>query len=153
LVDWFGKAGRYYFNIARGIDERAVNPNRIRKSLGAERTFGKDLTTREAIVEEIEHIAEILIRRVNKADPGASPGKTSGKTLTLKMKYADFQQVTRSNTLAEVYTNEQIYSEGIKLLDAVSDLERGIRLIGLTISNFEGLEHTDRFMGQLEFEF
>lgn len=59
--------------------------------------------------------------------------------------------MTRGNTLAEPYTKEQIYSEGIKLLDAVSDIERGIRLIGLTVSNFEGKEDGDRFLGQLEF--
>lgn len=147
LVDWFGKAGRYYYNIARGTDEREVNPNRIRKSLGAETTFSEDLTTRDEIIENIEYVAEIVIKRLATAN-------AAGKTLTLKMKYCDFQQVTRSKTLAEEYTTEQIYVEGVKLLELVPNIERGIRLIGLTVSNFErGEEVKDRFMGQLELGF
>ena len=153
LISWFGKAGGYYYNIARGKDERPVNPSRIRKSLGAERTFSTDLKTREAIIENIEYIAEILIKRIT--DLGSrDPAASAGKTLTLKLKYADFQQITRSKTLEEQYTPDLIHSEGVRLLDSAPDFDKGIRLIGLTISNFEGPDNVkDRFLGQLELGF
>lgn len=128
LIDRFGKSGRYYYRIARAIDEREVNPNRIRKSLGAENTFEKDLTTLPDILDELERINEILQTRIARA-------KTKGKTLTLKVKYTDFQQITRSKTVDYwIDTSlkvEQLYRE---LSEEVS-LEKGIRLLGLTISN------------------
>lgn len=145
LIQWFGKSGKYYYNIARGIDNRVVNPNRIRKSLGAERTYENDITTKEDMLAHINLVAEILIKRIEKAG-GA------GKSLTLKVKYGDFKQITRSKTLPETLTNQQIKKWAIQLLDAIPNVEKGIRLIGLQTANFEQ-ENKDVFLEQLEFEF
>jgi len=145
LSQWFGKAGKYYYNIARGIDNRVVNPNRIRKSLGAERTYEKDITTKEEMLENINLIAEILIKRIERSG-GA------GKSLTLKVKYGDFKQITRSKTVSDILTNEQIKKIAHHLLEAIPNIEKGIRLIGLQTSNFEQ-ENKDVFLEQLEFEF
>ena len=91
-------------------------------------------------------MAEILIERVQKAD-------SSGKTLTLKVKYGDFQQVTRSKTIIDHYSNKQIYKSSIELLELIPDVEKGIRLLGLQISNFSDENVQDIFLGQLEFDF
>lgn len=145
LTRWFGKSGNYYYNVARGIDNRNVNPTRIRKSLGAERTYTFDINTKEEMTANIEHIADILIKRIEKSG-GA------GKSLTLKIKYSDFKQITRSKTLTEALTNQQIKNVAIELLEVIPQIEKGVRLIGLQISNFEQ-ENKDIFLGQLEFEF
>ena len=97
------------------------------------------------MIENINHISTILIDRIGKAN-GA------GKSLTLKVKYGDFKQITRSKTLSEILTNQQIKEIGIQLLDAIPNIEKGIRLIGLQTSNFEQ-ENSDTFLGQLEFDF
>ena len=145
LSNWFGKSGSYYYNIVRGIDNRAVNPNRIRKSLGAERTYDFDISDKEVLIENVKNIIEILIKRIEKFG-GA------GKSLTLKIKYSDFQQITRSKTLAENFTNSEITIIALDLLNEIPDIEKGIRLVGLQTSNFER-ENNDTFLGQLEFNF
>jgi DNA polymerase-4 len=145
LTRWFGKSGDYYYNIVRGIDNRAVNPNRIRKSLGAERTYENDITTKEEIAENIELIADILNKRIKNAG-GA------GKSLTLKVKYGDFKQITRSKTLPDILTDAQIKSVALLLLESIPSIEKGIRLIGLQTANF-AQENNDTFLGQLEFDF
>ncbi len=145
LNHWFGKAGRYYYNVVRGIDNRSVNPSRIRKSVGAERTFGVDMTTKEALAESIEYIAEVLVKRIEKAG-GA------GKSITLKVKYSDFTQITRSKTLLENISNNQVKDIGLELLNNVPNIEKGIRLMGLQTSNFEN-DNKDVFLGQLELDF
>ncbi|MCB0408824.1 MAG: DNA polymerase IV [Flavobacteriales bacterium] len=91
LNRWFGKSGKYYFNVVRGVDNRSVNPNRIRKSLGAERTYSIDITNKIGLIENLNGIVEVLIKRMEKSD-------SSGKTLTIKAKYANFKQITRSKT-------------------------------------------------------
>lgn len=146
LTQWFGKSGKYYYNVSRGIDNRAVNPNRIRKSIGAERTFFDNKTSQETLGIELQKVIEILKVRLEKA-------KVNGKTLTLKVKYADFHQITRSKTLLDEFTEHQIDRIAFDLLRSIKDIERGVRLIGLQISNFNK-EATDRFLGhQLEIEF
>ena len=145
LSNWFGKSGRYYYNVVRGIDNRRVNPSRIRKSLGAERTFGFDINNKEALAENIEYIADVLVKRIEKSG-GA------GKSLTLKVKYSDFTQITRSRTLLENLTNNQIKDVGLELLNNIPNIEKGIRLMGLQTSNFEN-DDKDIFLGQLEFDF
>ena len=145
LNRWFGKAGNYYYNIARGIDNRAVNPSRIRKSLGAERTYEFDITEIKDLQDSTLIVADLVIDRLQKAN-------TSGKSLTLKIKYGDFKQITRSKTLPTNYTPQQIKKIGVELLQLIPETEKGIRLIGLQISNFEN-EDKDIFLGQLEFDF
>jgi DNA polymerase-4 len=146
LIRWFGKAGKYYYHVARGVDNRAVNPNRIRKSLGAERTYEVDLTDKEDLLDKVSEVVQVLIRRIKKAN-------SSGKTLTLKVKYADFQQITRSKTISEYYSDKQIYQVSEELVELIPTLEKGIRLVGLQISNFEEQNSEKDFLRQLEFDF
>ncbi len=141
LVRSFGKSGRYYYSIVRGIDNREVNPSRIRKSVGAERTFFENVTTKEALQDKVEKVAEVLVKRIEKA-------QASGKTLTLKIKYGDFKQITRSHTKLDFLTEEEVYKVSLDLVDLVEDIENGIRLVGLQLSNFA--EKRDVFLGQLE---
>lgn len=134
LMHHFGKSGKYFYKIARAQDDRLVNPNRIRKSLGAENTFSKDLHTIEEILEELEEISDILLKRMQRTN-------TKGKTLTLKIKYEDFQQQTRSRTVNEwIKTKEQV-EQLYKSLMANLELSKGIRLLGLTLGN---LNHQDK---------
>ena len=88
----FGKSGRYYYDVVRGIHFNEVKPNRIRKSLAAERTFSKNLSSEVFMLEKLEHISEEVAKRLTKS-------KISGKTITLKIKYSDFTLQTRSKTL------------------------------------------------------
>ena len=92
LVRQFGKVGKYYYKIARAQDDRAVEPNRIRKSIGAENSFAEDLSDKATILQELEQIAQTLQERLEKH-------QASGRTLTLKVKFSDYQQITRSKTL------------------------------------------------------
>ena len=145
LIRYFGKSGAYYYNVARGIDNRKVNPTRIRKSLGAERTLFEDVTEKEELSKHLKKVIEVVIKRLEKTN-GA------GKSLTLKIKYADFKQITRSTTLPENILNSSISEIALNLLNDVPNIEKGVRLIGLQTSNFER-ENNDTFLGQLEFEF
>ena len=125
----FGKSGRYYYRIARAIDDREVNPHRIRKSLGAENTFSHDLTQTDEIRKELESIKETLVNRMERSN-------TKGKTLTLKVKFHDFQQITRSKTITKWIENEkQITSLYEELLTTFDTSDVKIRLLGLAISN------------------
>ncbi len=131
LVNNFGKAGRYYFDISRCEDNRRVNPNRIRKSVGVENTFNKDLMGQDEIYREIDIILEQLWKRINRAN-------VFGKTLTLKMKYADFEIISRSKTSQLLLTEEKHIAQiAYEMLNLLLPAEKGIRLMGLTISNLE----------------
>jgi DNA polymerase-4 len=132
----FGKVGHYYYKIARAEDDREVNPKRIRKSLGAENTFSTDIKDLEEIKLELEKITEEVVRRMQRSN-------TEGKTLTLKVKYADFKQITKSKTLSNWISNRnQIEDLYIQLLAEVN-IRDGIRLLGLTISNLNHEETDD----------
>lgn len=130
----FGKAGSYYYDIARGIDNRPVTPSRQRKSVGAENTFSSDLYLTDQLLQEIKNIAKTLWGRIERS------GKL-GRTLTLKIKFADFEQITRSKTFPIFITTQaEIFSEAKSLLRKVEPLQKGVRLLGLTVSNFEEIE-------------
>ena len=145
LVRRFGKVGSYYYDISRAIDERPVNPNRIRKSLGAERTFEDDLLTDEAILQETDRIAHILIERMVLSN-------SKGKTVTVKIKYNDFEVINRSKTYGHLITDpKEIQRAAMELILKELPAGKGIRLVGLTISN---LDHTaDESPRQLTLEF
>lgn len=131
LIRKFGKAGSYYFHIARGHDDRPVEPNRIRKSIGAEESFAEDLIDPSAIHEALREIAETLKKRIEGS-------QTSGRTLTLKVKYADYQQVTRSRTLTEsVVDVEEMLKIGEELLESTEVASRHARLLGLSLTNLD----------------
>lgn len=126
----FGKAGRFFYHMVRGNDERPVRPNRIAKSIGAEDTFAYDLKSMEEVKEELKIICDKVDRRL-------SIKSRMGRTLTLKVKYADFTQITRSVTFGfYISSAEEIYTESLNLLHKVELEDRRIRLIGVTISNF-----------------
>lgn len=131
MVRVFGKAGNYYYEIARGIDNREVEATHERKSIGGENTFETDYFGRDELIAELEKIAQTVGRRVERAN-------VSGRTLTLKVKFADFEQITRSKTIVAGFYNspEKILAEGIALLDNGYPYSKGIRLLGLTVSNF-----------------
>ena len=145
LEDQFGKSGEHYYNIVRGIHRSAVKPDRIRKSIGAERTYDVDLRSDEEMREKLKKIAEKVSERAKK-------GEKSGKTITLKYKYDDFEQHTRARTLLYFINDEQnIYETIIELLEE-NELERPVRLLGITLSNLDTEEERSKGY-QLTLEF
>lgn len=126
----FGKSGSYYYNICRGIDHREVKPDRERKSLSAESTFDNDLFGYPEIIKQVQMLSEIVFRRYLKLN-------RKGKTVTLKIKYSDFKQITRSITQeSEIDNQQQLTSIAENLITEDIIQEKGIRLIGIGISNF-----------------
>lgn len=147
LVRRFGKAGKYYFKIVRGIDNRNVNPNRIRKSVGAENTFSEDITTRNEAEVQLFKIADTLISRMKKSD-------TWGKTITLKVKFSDFKVITRSKTVSYwIQTNQEISSLLNELLDELDFTQIAIRLLGLSVSNLNTQEEENKLGLQLTIDY
>jgi DNA polymerase IV len=125
----FGKAGVYYYWIARGVDERPVRANRIRKSIGAENTFAEDLFTYEAARAALTPIVEKVWRAIEN-------GPVRGRTLTLKVKYSDFRQITRARTNAAPIASPGEFEElAASLLAPVFPTEKGIRLLGVSLSS------------------
>lgn len=129
LTREFGKVGRLYYDFARGIDLRPVEAVRVRKSIGCERTLERDIYTKAAVIVELYHTAEELIHRL--ADK-----EFRGNTLTLKIKFHDFTQITRSITQDKELLKMKVILPLAKRLLAEVDYEsRPIRLIGLSVSN------------------
>jgi DNA polymerase-4 len=137
LAHNFGSAGEYYYNLARGICHRQVKANRERKSIGAEDTFFEDLREETALVAELGRIATTVWARI-----GEKEG-VQGRTVTLKVKYQDFQIITRSRSQERpVSGREEFLETGIALLKTLLPAPKGIRLLGLTLSNLAE-EHRD----------
>jgi DNA polymerase IV len=131
LQQHFGKVGSYYFSLARGVDERPVCADRVRKSIGAETTFHADLFT----AEEARAAIEPLIAKVWSYCEGST---IRGRTATLKAKYTDFQQITRSRSLEVPVTSQAVLEEIIyQLLEPLFPVEKGIRLLGVTLSSLD----------------
>ncbi len=141
LVEHFGKSGPYFYGIARGIDERQVRPDRVRKSVGAEDTFTADIDDLELATRELRPLAE-------KVWSYCEAKGFSGKTVTVKIKYSDFTQATRSRTNAIPYSNaEDILDAANTLLAGVYPFRRPVRLLGVTLSsltNDEEAEYEDQ---------
>ncbi len=130
LVKKFGKSGHYFYNVSRGIDNRPVVPNRERKSLGAETTFGEDYNDLEVLVEKLKNVAVTVANRLTKSE-------VKPMTITLKIKFSDFTQITKSKTITESITNlHTIDKMSRELLIGVFEHDRKIRLLGITLSNF-----------------
>lgn len=148
LMQHFGKVGALYYDFARGIDLRPVEAVRIRKSIGCERTLERDISRRSSVIIELYHVAEELVRRLSGKD-------FRGNTLTLKIKFHDFTQITRSLTQSqELTTLDVILPLAKQLLQEVSYSEHPIRLIGLSVSNPREEESEPRGVWeQLSFEF
>ena len=141
----FGKAGRFFYNIVRAKDDRAVNPNRIRKSLGAERTFFDDLTNVMDMKTKLRKIAEKVFDYMEAKD-------NFGRTLTLKVKSSDFKIITRSKTLTIDINSLELMNDLVdELLEKALTEIKAVRLLGITISNLSR-EHLGEGI-QLEFDF
>jgi len=137
----FGKSGAWYHSIARGEDHRPVVADRPRKSSGSETTFANDLTTPDAIERGVEAMADDVWAWCEKTG-------TSGRTVTVKATYADFKKVTRSRTLAGfVGSRAELRATAITLVRTLYPVERGIRLLGVTIS---ALQQRDGHRQQLD---
>jgi len=128
LVKQFGKAGHHYYRIARGVDNRAVKPNRIRKSIGKERTFSEDVSDLDWIYRFLAQLAEKIAESMGSLN-------ASGKTITLKVRYKNFETVTRSITLHH-FTNSsnEIAEVAQKLLIDTEAGSREVRLLGISVS-------------------
>jgi DNA polymerase-4 len=129
LVQRFGKAGRYYYQIARAHDERPVQAHRVRKSIGAERTFDEDLREEEAMQDRLWFLSQEVARDLSRL-------QASARTLTLKYKYFDFTQHTRSRTLvAYLAAADAIYTVARDLLRTPQLPHAPVRLLGISVSN------------------
>lgn len=146
LLIAFGKVGHLYHKFAFAIDDREVNPNQVRKSIGAENTFGTDIDSITLLKPELEEIAKDVINRVSRSS-------FRGRTVTLKVKYADFKIITRSKTLSAYITQyDVLFNVGYELLKEV-DLSPKVRLIGLSIKTNESQMWTDAIQLEIDFNF
>jgi DNA polymerase-4 len=145
LVNLFGKSGRFFYKIVRGMDNRAVEPNQETKSISAEDTFSYDLTEYGEMNIELEKIALIVFNRMKQYN-------LSGRTVTLKIKFNDFKQITRSRSFAEGIADLDVIIDVAKmLLSAIDFTERSVRLLGISLSNFDNLtiKETDVYQPRL----
>ena len=145
LVKLFGKSGDHYYNIVRGIHKSPVKPNRVRKSVAAERTFLENISSEIFMIEELEKIAEELEKRMITLD-------TKGKTITLKIKYSDFTQHTRSKTKKYFMQNLKEFFPLVKELLFQEKLLNSVRLLGLSFSNLNTVKK-EPFWVQLKIDF
>jgi DNA polymerase-4 len=136
LIRHFGKSGQYYYDNVRGIDNREVQPHRKIKSISVEDTFSEDLSQHKDLVQVLEKIAITLTQRV-------SAKKLSGRTITLKVKFGDFTQITRNQSLDHYFDDENtIFQTAVILLEKLAlNNEQPIRLLGITLSNFPSIKH------------
>lgn len=150
LVRHFGKAGTIYYDFSRGVDNRPVEAERIRKSVGCERTLEKDISLTSSVIIELYHVATELVGRLARS-------RFKGNTLTLKIKFHDFTQKTRSITVHhELTVLADILPLAKQLLKDIEYTEHPIRLIGLSVSNpweEEEEKKAAREWEQLSFEF
>ncbi len=152
LEKHFGNSGFHYYQICRGIHNSAVKPNRKIKSVGAERTFGENLSSEIFMEERLQSIAKELEKRLQKS-------KISGKTITLKIKYSDFTLQTRSKTLPYFVSDKNIILDVAKDLLYQERLRNSVRLLGISIHNLNNEEKTKTELPQksvsvqLKFEF
>ncbi|TVZ26382.1 DNA polymerase-4 [Gillisia sp. Hel_I_86] len=151
LTENFGKSGKYYYNVVRGIHTSEVKVDRIRKSLGAERTFNENIASEIFMMERLENIAEEIERRLKRS-------KVAGKTVTLKIKYSDFTLQTRSKTLPYFIASKEVILDTAKDLLYQERMKNSVRLLGITLSNLntekkQTIEKVQEIAVQLKFEF
>jgi DNA polymerase-4 len=129
LSKHFGKAGRHFYCICRGIDHRPVLPNRVRKSIGAENTFSRDLTSLDDMRAELGPLVEKVWQYCNATG-------VRGRTVTLKVKFADFRIITRSRSrLVPISEGSTLASISDELLAAQFPIRKGVRLLGVSLSS------------------
>jgi DNA polymerase-4 len=138
LVRNFGKVGKFYFDIVRGIDERPVVTDSERKSVGTELTYEKDLTTRFELIAELYKVERELMERLEHAG-------VTGRTITMKIKFSDFRQITRSKTLLHYIRDfDTLHREVSEIRKSLKLENFRIRLLGVSISNLESDDCEDR---------
>ena len=138
LVRNFGKAGHFFYDIVRGIDDRPVEPDQERKSIGTELTYEKDLTTAFEIIAELYKVEKELMERLEHSE-------ITGRTITLKVKFSDFRQITRSKTLQNYIRNfATLHREVTSLRKSLKMENSRIRLLGVSITNLETDDCEDR---------
>jgi DNA polymerase-4 len=126
----FGKSGNYYYWISRGVDERPVRANRIRKSVGAENTFSQDLTAFDAMAAELLPLIDKVWRHCENTG-------NRGRTVTLKVKFSDFEIMSRSQSMpAPVADRDELARVTVRLLEKSMPLPKSVRLLGLSLSSF-----------------
>lgn len=130
LVERFGKSGQYYYNIARAIDERPVRSKRVRKSLGKETTFAEDILSVELLTEKLNGLADLVLEKL-------AEQVLQAKTITVKVKYANFQQVTRAQSVEAVLDMAAVKQWIPQLLKRTEAGEQAVRLVGLSLSGLE----------------
>lgn len=128
LFQNFGKSGRFYYHVVRGIHNSEVKPTRTRKSLAAERTFNENITSEIFMLERLKDIAIEVEKRLTNS-------KVAGKTITLKIKYSDFTLQTRSKTVPYYVSNKDVILETVKDLLFQETMKNSVRLLGISISN------------------
>lgn len=139
LQKHFGKSGSWYYEISRGEDDRPVEAQRIRKSSGSETTFSDDLLDTDQIQAGIKEMANDVWQWCERS-------QMFGRTVTVKIKFADFKQVTRSRSLSSPVTSQDmLQSVSADLARSVFPLELGVRLVGVTMSNFNEPQELDWF--------
>ena len=151
LTEHFGKSGSHYYDVVRGIHLSPVRPSRKPKSVGAERTFSENLSSEVFLLEKLQGIAAELHRRL-------SGKQRAGKTITLKLKYSDFQIQTRSRTLPFYISSEELITEHARELLYQQPLRDSVRLLGISLSNLNTDDEKtesgeDSVSVQLRFEF
>jgi DNA polymerase IV len=137
LQQHFGKSGAYYYWISRGVDERPVHAGRVRKSIGAENTFSRDLHEFEPMREALEPIIAKIWRHCQATG-------VRGRTLTLKVKFADFQQITRSKSVDAIDSLADLERLSLGLLVPLLPTRKGVRLLGISLSSLTPAQATGR---------
>ncbi|MCZ8198283.1 MAG: DNA polymerase IV [Flavobacterium sp.] len=145
LEKHFGKTGTFYYHVVRGIHNGQVKSNHIAKSVAAEHTFNENLTSEIFMLEKLERIAAELERRLKKHN-------ISGKTVTLKIKYSDFSQQTRSKTLPYFISDKALMLETAKELLFQERMKESVRLLGISLNNLN-TEVKKTVVVQLKFDF
>ncbi|MEM8825634.1 MAG: DNA polymerase IV [Pseudomonadota bacterium] len=142
----FGSSASYYYRAARGVDDRPVRASRIRKSIGGERTFQTDLHGEEELTAALDGIIETVWARIEK-------NEAAGRTVTLKMKFADFEQITRAQSFAAPLSDQDMFARvGRDLLLAQLPVPKSVRLLGLTLSGLVGAPKTKPVREQMVLE-
>lgn len=141
----FGKSGTFYYNVVRGIHNSLVKSNRITKSVAAEHTFDVNLSSEVFMMEQLEIIAIALEKRLKKHN-------VAGKTITLKIKYSDFTQQTRSKTLPYYIADKTLIVEVVKELLYQERMKDSVRLLGISLNNLN-TEQKKYVVVQLKFDF
>mgnify|MGYP003402494756 FL=1 len=145
LTTHFGKSGAFYYHVVRGIHNIEVKPDRITKSVAAEHTFDTNLSSEIFMLEQLDNIATNLERRLKKQN-------IAGKTVTLKIKYSDFSQQTRSKTVPYFIADKGLILENVKELLYQERMKDSVRLLGISLSNLN-TEQKKTVVVQLQFAF